>query len=522
MGYVGKHHLLGIDIGTSGVKAAIFDEDGRLISLARREYQFQHPKPDWSEIDPEEVWLKTVQAVHESVYQSSVDPKKILAVGLSGLGETSMPVDEHCHPLYPAIESIDKRDNAYESYITWFRDHFGAEVIFRRTSCPLSPLVPAVKLLWLRDHRPDIFGRIYKSVHFPDFTVWRFTGVPALDYSMASRTMLFDPAQKVWVNEYLDAMGIPRDFLPPTYPSTYPIGSLREEIARELGLAAGTLVVPGAHDHACAALGVGVVREGLAYDGTGSFESIATVVTKPVTSLEMLRRGQGSECHSYPDLHLAVGIGLTAGSLIRWYRDQLGQWESEQARRQGKDPYDLITDAARTSPPGARGLMVLPHWSGAGTGRIPPLNPNSRGAILGLNLSHTKADLSRAVFEGITYEARLIIECLEVCGLRINELRVTGGGAKSRFWLQLKADMTGKRVVLPGVTEASLLGAAVLAGVGAGVYKSADEAVNRICGVAGVFEPNPAVAAAYDQRFLLYREISEAVVNLSTRLMQLA
>ena len=285
-----------------------------------------------------------------------------------------------------------------------------------------------------------------------------------------------------------------------------------------MGLAASIPVVPGAHDLACAALAVGLVREGMASDVAGSFEAIATVVTEPLTSLEMLRRGQASECHAYPGLHLAMGFSVTAGSLIRWYAQELGDWAKERAHREGRDPYDLITEAASTSPPGARGLMVLPHWSGGGTGRIPPLDPNSRGAILGLNLSHTKADLSRAVFEGITYEARLIIESFEGCGLRIDELVVTGGGAKSHFWLQMKADVTGKRVVLPEITEASLLGAAILAGVGAGVYPNVDEAINRVSHVAGVFEPDPAAATIYDQRFPLYRELYETVISMSTRL----
>jgi xylulokinase len=477
----GKRYLLGIDIGTSGVKAAVFNEDGNLVSMASRGYQFQHPKPDWSEIDPEEVWQKTVQAVAESVSQSSVEPERITAVGLSAPAQTSIPVDEHCRPVYPAIQNIDRRDNAYESYVNWFREHFGAEAIFERSSYPLCSVTPPiVKLLWLRDHRPDVFSRISRSVLFQDFAVWRLTGAPAVDYSMASRTMIFDPRRKAWINEYIDATGIPREFFSPPYPSAHPVGLLSENIAQQMGLPTGIPVVPGAHDLAAAALATAIIREGMASDATGSFEAIATAVKEPTTSLEMLRRGQASECHAYPGLHLAMGFSVTAGSLVRWYAQELGKWENEQGHREGKDPYDLITGAASTSPPGARGLMVLPHWGGAGTGRIPPLDPNSRGAVLGLTLSHTKADLSRAVFEGITYEARLIIESLESCGIRIDELVVTGGGAKSSFWLQLKADITGKRVVLPRVKEASLLGAATLAGIGAGIYQNVDEAVNRV------------------------------------------
>lgn len=517
-----KRYLLGIDIGTSGVKAAIFDEGGKLVSLGRRGYQFQHPKLNWSEIDPEEVWQKTVQAVGESVSQGPAEPSSILGVGLSAPAQTSIPVDEYCRPVYPAIQSVDKRDNAYESYIAWFREHFGAEAIFRRTSYALSHVTPPIiKLLWLRDHFPSVFSRIHKSVLFQDFAFWRLTGVPAVDYSMASRTMIFDPRQKSWVNDYIDAAGIPRDFFSPPYPSSYPLGSLKEEVARETGLVAGIPVVPGAHDLACAALAVGLTQERVACDVTGSFEAIASVVTEPPTSLEMLRHGHSGECHAYPGLYLVMGFSVTAGNLIRWYAQELGNWEREQARRQGKNPYDLISDGAKNSPPGARGIMILPHWSGAGTGRIPPLNPNSRGTILGLSLGHTKSDLSRAVFEGVTYETRLIIDAFEDCGLNIDELVVTGGGAKSPFWLQLKADITGKRIAIPTIYEASLLGAAVLAGVGAGVYTNIDAAIKRVAHIARVFEPNPAAAAIYNQRFPLYQELYETVIGMSSRLAKL-
>jgi len=513
-----KRYLLGIDIGTSGVKAAVFDVAGRLISLARQEYRFHHPNPGWSEIDPEEVWAKTLAAVRECVSQSGLEARRITALGLSVLGETSLPLDERCRPVYPAIESIDKRDNAYKSYVAWFEERFGAEAIFKRTSYPLSAISPAIKLLWLREHRPEAFKRMHKYVTFQDFAVWRLTGMPASDYSMASRSMLFDVRQKVWIDEYLEAMGIPRHLFSPAYEAAHPVGELGEAVAKELGLAPGITVVPGAHDHPCEGLGVGLIREGTAVDGTGSVEAIFTVLREPITSLEMLRRGQGSQCHVSADLYLAMGFHLTAGNLVRWYRDQLGRWEKEEARRAGKDPYDLIAEAARTSPPGARGLLVLPHWSGAGTGRAPALNPDSRGVILGLSLGHTKADLNRALFEGITYEARFIIEFLESSGITIDGLVVTGGGAKSPFWLQLKADITGKRVMVPRVTEASLLGAAVLAGVGAGIYRDLEDAVERVFKVKDTFEPDPSVKATYDRMFAVYRDIYEAAIGISEKL----
>jgi xylulokinase len=289
-----------------------------------------------------------------------------------------------------------------------------------------------------------------------------------------------------------------------------------------MGLHPATLLVPGAHDQSCAALGVGVVREGVASDGTGSFEAIATLSRKPFTSPALLARGTGSQCHVTADTYLPLAFHNAAGSLVRWYRDQLGAWEQEQARQGGGDAYVLITAAARRSPPGANGLLVLPHWNGAGTGRIPPLDPASRGAIFGLTLAHTRDDLSRAVFEGITLETRYLLESFESAGIRIDSLAVTGGGAKSPFWLQLKADVTGKVIRVPRVTEASLLGAAILAGVGAGVYSGVEEAVERVCRVDGEYHPEPAAAKVYDRLFPLYQEVYAAALETSKRLASFA
>jgi xylulokinase len=438
------------------------------------------------------------------------------------LGETGLPVDEKGDPVYPAIESMDQRENAYQAYVSWFDETFGAENIFKRTSYPLNSLPPAHKILYFRDHQPELFERIAKYVTFQDFMVMKLCGRPAIDYSMASRTMLFDVRQKDWIDEYLEKMGISKAWFSPAYESSTLIGELEKSVAKELGLDPGTLIVPGAHDQSCAALGVGVIKEGLASDGTGSVEAIASAMTSPIDSAEMLSFGQGSQCHVSSNLYLALGFHLTAGSLVRWYRDQLGLWENAQARTLEMDAYDLITQAAAESPPGSNGLLVFPHWIGAGTGRKPALNPLSRGAVLGLSLMHTKADLNRAIFEGITYETRYILESLESTGIAVDELMVTGGGAKSDFWLQLKADITGKQIKVPQVTEASLLGAAILAGVGAGIYEDIDSAVSEACHIVRTFEPNLAYKAIYDRFFDVYREVYQAIIGISGQLVQLA
>jgi len=511
-------YFIGLDIGTSGVKAVLFSPTGKLICSSQDEYRFKNPKPGWSELDPEEVWAKTVRVVRDCVVQSTVNPKNIKALGLSVLGETCMPLDENGSPLYPAIDSQDKRENGYQKYLDWFRQRFGEDVIYRRTSLPVAFIAPALRLMWLQEHHPDIFKQTKKFVTFQDFALWRLTGKPAIDYSMASRTLLLDAVEKTWIQEYLDEMNVPKDMLSEPCLPTKVIGSLRAEMTKDLGLPADLLVVAGAHDQSCSALGIGGIAEGVASDGTGSVEAIGTPTLEPFTDPELQRLGFSSECHLTNDLYLALGYHLTAGSLVRWYRDHLGKFEKEWAEKKNTDAYDLITQSAQNSPPGSNGVLVMPHWSGAGTGHFPLLNPASRGAILGLTLAHEKSDLDRAVFEGITFEARLIVETFQQAGIPIEKFIVTGGGAKSPFWLQLKADIIGKPMGVPETTEASAMGAAMLAAVGSGYYSGFEEAVSRFCRTKAVFEPVADNEEKYNRIFPIYRDLYDAVIDINTRL----
>jgi xylulokinase len=513
--------FLGLDIGTSGTKAVLFNETGSVCSISSMEYQFYNPQPGWSQIDPDEVWKKVITVIQGCVSKSSVDPGNIIALGLSVLGETIIALDKNGEPLYPAIDSQDKRASGYQNYLKWFQDHFGAENIYARTSYPLSFIAPALRLLWLRDCEPAIFEKMAKFTTFQDFILWKLTGTPMIDYSMASRTLLFDVQQKVWIREFLDEIHLPETKLSQPCLSTNIVGSLREVIAKETGLHSSLLVIAGAHDQSCSALGVGAIREGIVSDGTGSVEAIVTPTRKPFTSSAMQELGFSSESHLSPDFYLALGYHLTAGSLIRWYCDQLGLYEKEIANAKGLSAYDLITASAQKSIPGAHGLLVLPHWSGSGIGHSPMLNHESRGAILGLTLAHTKADLDRSIFEGITFESRLIIETFENEGIPIETIMVTGGGAKSSFWLQLKADIFGKPMNVPETTETSAMGAAMFAAVGSGFYSNFDEVVRNFCRIDAVFEPHIESKAQYDHIFPLYKDLYNAVISINTRLFRL-
>jgi xylulokinase len=514
-------YLVGLDLGTSGAKAGFFEPDGTLVSLWQEEYRFETPRPLWSEIEPQVVWEKACICLQRARKQADIAPSEVAAVGLSVIGETVMAVDPDNAPVYPAIESMDARDGGYQSAIDEWQSALGAERIFEITSYPLSALPSANKILWLRGERPEVFERAARFVTFQDYTLHRLSGEFAIDYSMASRTMLFDVARKRWSPQLLSVIGLSADRLSAACPASTVVGWTTAEAAEATGLRSGVPVVAGAHDQACASLGVGIVGEGIAMDGTGSVEAVVVPASQPVTDPAMLRLGQGSQCHVRGDVYLVIGFHLAAGSLVRWYRDELALAEQARAVDEGQDVYDLITEQAAQSPPGANGVLVLPHFRGSGTGVTPPLNPLSKGVIVGLTLSHSRRDLARAIFEGITLETRLILDSMENSGISIDELRVTGGGAKSPFWLQVKADITQKRIVVPDVTEASLLGAAMLAGVGEGTYTSLEDAVSQVVRLGRTYIPNEDTAQVYDEQFRVYRKIYPSMLDIFDDISQL-
>lgn len=514
------HNFLCLDLGSSGAKAAVLRQDGAVRAMAYEEYRFVNPQPLWSEIDPDLVWRKVCIAIKECLNQSTFPPNTISGISLSMIGETIMALDEKGLPVYPAIESMDARDGGYQEIIDFWNQAVGAERIFQITSYPVNSLASAMKVVWLKEKRPDLFQRIAHFVTFQDYAIFRMTGNFAIDYSMASRTMLFDVKEKTWSEELLRPAGLDASLFSPSYPAYHVVGELSETAAREMGLVPGIPVILGAHDQACASLGVGIISEGTVMDGTGSVEAVVVPTSKPITDKEMLLAGHGSQCHVSKDVYLGIGFHLTAGLLVRWYRDQFAYEEQLVSKEQNIDVYDVITARAQKSPPGANGVLVLPHFRGAGTGRVPPFNPLSKGAIVGLTLSNTRDDISRAVFEGVTFETKLILASMEQSGINVNQIRVTGGGAKSKFWLQLKADITGRTVVVPSVTEASLLGAALLVGTGLGVYKDLSDATKQTVNIVDQFEPDPEKTRIYERLFPIYQSIYTCVEPINSDLSQ--
>jgi xylulokinase len=489
--------LLGVDVGTTGCKAIVFREDGVILGAAYREYPLLHPKPDWVELDPNQVWQATKESISEAVARAgSGDPVKALAV--SSQGEAMTPIDRDGNVLANSIVSFDPRTAPQRD---WWEQTWGKKRVFQITGMPLHTMYSLVKMQWIKENQPDVYSKAWKFLCYGDQTLYRLGGVPAIDYSMAGRTMAFDLKAARWSIEILEHAEIDPDLLPDAYPSGTAVGEIYPHIADELGLPRGVKLVTGGHDQPCGALGAGITRPGIAMDATGTVECITPAFDHPVLTDGMLNNNYCCYHHVAPGLYVTIAFSFTGGSLLRWFRDNFADKEAEEAQVSGLDVYDILLAKAGTQP---SPVLVLPHFTVTGT---PWFDPHSKGVILGLSLSTTKGEIIKALIDGVTYEMRLNLEALEEAGVHISELRAIGGGAKSRIWLQIKADIFKKPVYSLDVSEAACLGAAMLAGAAAGVYSSVHEASEALIHVKERFEPNPEVTPRYDERYHLYKQV---------------
>jgi xylulokinase len=499
--------LAGMDIGTTGCKAAIFDEEGILLSSASREYSVDIPQPTWAEQDAEKVWRLAQDALREAIATAGVP--QIAAIGLSVQGEAVMPVDEQGRALRPAILGMDSRTGEQNA---WLCERFGAEHLFERTGMPVHTVNTLPKLLWLKQHEPDLWARANRFLLYEDFLIQKMTGRVVISRCLASRTQLFDIPDDRWSPEILEALELEPDRLATVKPSGVAAGQMHPGLAEALGLSKAPLVVTGGHDQACGALGVGLTRPGLAMASTGTAEVVEVALAAPALNETLYRGDISVYAHTVPGLYLAMTLNHSGGLVLRWFRDTLGQEEIREAQASGQDAYELLL---RNAPPGPTSLLLLPDFAGSGT---PTFDTGSKGAILGLTFATEKSDLAKAILEGLTFELRLNLDLLKDGGVSIDELRAIGGGARSELWLQLKADITGVPVVAPRITEAASWGAALLAGMGAGHFASAAEAAEETIQLERRFEPDPERMALYEERLALYREVYPALKGIHHRM----
>ncbi|MCK4275482.1 MAG: hypothetical protein KAX78_03145 [Phycisphaerae bacterium] len=496
-------NYMGIDVGTSGCKAVVFDRTGKQVAAAYREYDIITPHPGWAELDPNEVIGKCFDVITQAAEQ--VPAKSIRSLGISTQGEAFTPIDKDGVAVGNALVSSDTRAAAYAQ--TWSRD-FGVDKLYQITGHTAHPLFSLFKLLWLRDNAPEIWSAADKFLCFEDLLLFRLGIEPQMGWPLAGRTMLFDVRKHEWSAEILDAIGPDAAKLARPLASGTVAGKVATDLAARLGLGDEVFAVTAGHDQPCAALGAGATEPGLAMYATGTVECITPVFGKAVFSNELRANNLATYDHTVGGMYITVAYSLTGGNILKWFRDEFGDPEVAQADRTGANAYELLLTAAGEEP---SPLIVLPYFTPTGT---PYFDTQATGAILGLRLATRRGQVIRALLEGVAFEMRLNLEILNRSGCVINELRAVGGGAKSALWSQLKADVIGKPITTLNVTEAGCLGAALLARAA-----DADQPIAELAGKwvkpVRTVHPRQRLAGWYTERFELYRQLYPTLRGLS-------
>jgi xylulokinase len=496
--------VLGIDIGTSGCKASVVDAAGRILGQAYREYPLVSPGPGLEEIDPEVVWRSTKEVIGRAAAESARgDP--VAAISVSSFGEAVVPLASYGLPLRNAILYIDRRGADEARFL---EEGIGRAKVQAITGAPPHPMYSISKILWLKRNERDTYERTWKFLLMADYILFRLGASPRTDYSLAARTQAFDIVRKVWSPEILGYMGIDAEKLGDPVQAGTAVGELDNDLAGELGLPAGALLVAGGHDQPCAALGSGVTGPGVAVDGLGSTECATPAFDHPIMNEAMARGGFACVPHVVPGLYVTYAFTFTCGSILRWFRDTLAGGRQAEADRRGVDIFDLLIEEAAGQP---SPLLLLPHFAGAAT---PYMDPQAKGAIVGLGIETTGRDIIRAILEGVTFEMMLNLERLEEAGIKIEELRAAGGLSKSGTFLQLKSDMMGRPISALDVGEAGTLGVALLAGAACGLYPDARAGAKALVRTRQVFEPDMAAHAGYMERFEQYKRMYPAVKEI--------
>lgn len=495
--------LLGLDIGTTAVKAGLFADDGRLLAVAGEEYRLLTPAPDRTELDPERYWEATRVAVGRALAAAEVDGASVGAIAVSSQGETVIPVDADGLPIGPAVVWLDNRATAEGRFLD---DRFGTDRIYDVTGVPsVFPTWTACKLLWWRANDPDLFARADRFLLVEDFILHRLTGRFVTDGGIQCTTMLFDIVARRWWDDMLDVLGIDeRRLAEPVEPGGV-VGGLTSAAAAALGLAPGALVVGAGMDQGAGAIAVGNVGPGIVSESTGGALTLQASVDRHGRDAT---RQTPVYIHSAPGRYLYCPVCPTGGMTLTWFRDTLGREEVERAGREGRVTYDLLTELAAAVPAGSDGLVMLPHLAGAFS---PEYDPAARGVFYGFGLGHGKGHFVRAILEAVAFMLRRNVELLAGAGAPATEIHSHGGGSRSALWNQIKADVCGLDVVTLQGEDAAVRGGAMLAGVAAGVFGDLDEARRVMVAIDRRYRPDPTTRETYEAGYGMYGELFEAL-----------
>lgn len=490
---------LGIDIGTSGTKTLAINERGKILAQATATYPLYHPKPLWSEQDPEDWWQATVKTVRAVMKTTRTKPTDVRAIGLSGQMHGSVFLDKQNRVVRRAILWNDQRTAAECEEIE--QRAGGRDKLIRMVANPALAGFTAPKILWLRNHEPKNFAKTVKVLLPKDEIRRRLTGEFATEVSDASGMLLLDVVNRCWSKELLSKLELDQSLLARCHESEEVTGRLTRDAAKLLGLTTDCMVVGGAGDCAAGAVGNGIVRPGVLSTSIGTSGVVFVYAENPqVDPLGRLH----TFCHAVRGKWHMMGVTLAAGGSLQWFRNAVCQTLLNEAKRKKMDAYDILTEEAAVTPPGADGLFFLPYLAGE---RTPHADPHARGAFVGLTMLHSRGHLVRAILEGVTYSLRDCLEIIEQQQVPVKQIRASGGGAKSAFWRQMQADVLGKTVISMAADEGPAYGVALLAAVGAGEFKDIQEACDTTVKTKGQTKPVSNARRLYDKGFPVYQQL---------------
>lgn len=503
-------YIIGVDLGTSGTKTVLFDADGNIVASALEEYPLYQPENGWAEQNPEDWWKAAVNTLRQVVEESGVDPQDIKAVGLSGQMHGLVMLDKDGRVLRRSIIWCDQRSGKQCGEIT---ERVGRERLIEITANPALTGFTAAKLLWVRENQPEIYAKCAHILLPKDYVRYMLTGEFATEVSDASGMQLLDVPNRCWSGEVLEKLEIDPALLAKVYESPEVTGEITGDAARLTGLRPGTPVVGGAGDNAAAAVGTGVVENGKAFTTLGT----SGVVYAHTDRLAIDPKGRvHTFCCAVPGAWHVMGVTQGAGLSLKWFRDNFCYSEIVSAQGLCIDPYVLLDRQAELSPVGCNKLFYLPYLMGE---RTPHLDPDCRGVFFGLSAMHVRSDLLRAVMEGVAYSQRDSMEVLRKMGVATGEMLACGGGGTSPLWRQMLADVYNCPVRTVRSKEGPALGAAILAGVGAGLYPSVQEACAKLV---QVNPPQQPVAENVEKYEKLYRVYTGLYPALKENFQQLA
>ncbi len=491
-----KKYLLGIDIGTSACKVAVFNREGEVIASGNGDYKVYYPQQGYAEQDPEEWWNAICSTTKNILQEAEIDPSEIAGIGVDGQSWSAIALDKQGKVLHNTPIWMDTRS---EAICKRMNESIGADQIFDLAGNSLQAPYTTGKILWYKENLPEVYKNTDKILQSNSFIVYRLTGILSQDKSQGYGLHCFDMHTGTWNEEMCEKLGIEKELLPKIYDCHQVVGYVTEEASIVSGLAVGTPVVAGGLDAACGTLGAGVIKpsETQEQGGQAGGMSICTGEYNADPSLIL-------SFHVVPDRWLLQGGTTGGGGAMRWFEREFADYEREVAKSTSTSSLEQLNVLADQVNPGCDGMVFLPYMAGE---RSPIWDVNAKGVYYGLDYSKTKGHFVRAVMEGVAYSLKHNLDVAEAAGAKVHEMRAMGGSANSLLWTQIKADVTGKSIAVPSSDTATTLGAAILAGVGVGMYQSFEEAVELTVKVKRHHEPDMAKHEIYQKNYKTYLEI---------------